>query len=112
MSYWTAPSRKMNKLLYNEQKHANQIINDVCDFYGLTPIQVKGKSRLRTIVKGRFISMYLIRKRTDLTFTEIARIFHKDHTSIIHACQTIEEVLSLKFDNDYQDEIKKLSKII
>jgi chromosomal replication initiator protein len=102
----------MNKLLYNEQKHANQIINDVCDFYGLTPIQVKGKSRLRGYVKARFISVYLLRKRTGLTLKEIGRMFHRDHTSIIHACQTIDEVLSLKYDNDYQEEIKKLIQII
>lgn len=112
MSYWTAPSRTMNKLLYNEQKHANQIINDVCDFYGLTPIQVKGKSRLRGFVKARFISMYLLRRRTGLTLKEIGRMFHRDHTSIIHAIQTIDEVLSLKYDNDYQEEIKKLIEII
>jgi chromosomal replication initiator protein len=102
----------MNKLLYNEQKHANQIINDVCDFYGLTPIQVKGKSRLRGFVKARFISMYLLRRRTGLTLKEIGRMFHRDHTSIIHAIQTIDEVLSLKYDNDYQEEIKKLIEII
>ena len=84
----------------------------MCDFYGLTPVQVKGKSRLRGYVKARFISMYLLRKRTGLTLKEIGRIFHRDHTSIIHACQTIDEVLSLKYDNDYQDEIKKLIQII
>jgi chromosomal replication initiation ATPase DnaA len=39
-------------------------------------------------------------------------MFHRDHTSIIHACQTIDEVLSLKFENDYKDEIERLLKII
>jgi len=102
----------MNKLLYNKQKHANQIINDVCDFYGITMPQIKGKSRLRSYVKARFVSMYLLRKRTDLTFMEIARMFHRDHTSVIYAFQTIEEVLSLKYDNDYQNEIKKILSII
>jgi chromosomal replication initiator protein len=99
-------------LLYNKQKHANQIINDVCDFYGITMPQIKGKCRLRSYVKARFVSMYLLRKRTDLTFMEIARMFHRDHTSVIYAFQTIEEVLSLKYDNDYQNEIKKILSII
>jgi chromosomal replication initiation ATPase DnaA len=74
--------------------------------------QIKGKSRLRSYVKARFVSMYLLRKRTDLTFMEIARMFHRDHTSVIYAFQTIEEVLSLKYDNDYQNEIKKILSII
>jgi len=108
MSYWTAPSRRMSKILYNEQKHAKEIIENICDFYGLTTVQVKGKCRMRSYVKARFIAIYMIRKRTGLTLKEIGRMFHRDHTSIIHACQTIEEVLSLRFDNDYQDEIKKI----
>jgi chromosomal replication initiator protein len=87
-------------------------VDNVCDFYGLTTAQVKGKCRLRGYVKARFVSIYIIRKRTGLTLKEIGRLFHRDHTSIIHAVQTIEEVLSLRFDNDYQDEIKKLMEII
>jgi chromosomal replication initiator protein len=112
MTYWTAPSRKMSKILLNDQKHARQIVDNVCDFYGLTIAQVKGKCRLRGYVKARFVSIYIIRKRTGLTLKEIGRLFHRDHTSIIHAVQTIEEVLSLRFDNDYQEEIKKLMEII
>jgi chromosomal replication initiator protein len=87
-------------------------VDNVCDFYGLTTAQVKGKCRLRGYVKARFVSIYIIRKRTGLTLKEIGRLFHRDHTSIIHAVQTIEEVLSLRFDNDYQEEIKKLMEII
>lgn len=102
----------MSKILLNDQKHARQIVDNVCDFYSLTIAQVKGKCRLRGYVKARFIAIYIIRKRTGLTLKEIGRLFHRDHTSIIHACQTIEEVISLRFDNDYQDEIKKLMEII
>jgi chromosomal replication initiator protein len=87
-------------------------VDNVCDFYGLTIAQVKGKCRVRGYVKARFVSIYIIRKRTGLTLKEIGRLFHRDHTSIIHAVQTIEEVLSLRFDNDYQEEIKKLMEII
>jgi chromosomal replication initiator protein len=87
-------------------------VDNVCEFYGLTIAQVKGKCRVRGYVKARFVSIYIIRKRTGLTLKEIGRLFHRDHTSIIHAVQTIEEVLSLRFDNDYQDEIKRLMEII
>ena len=102
----------MSKILKNDQKHARQIIEDVSDFYGLTIAQVKGKFRLRGYVKARFVAIYIVRKRTGLTLKEIGRLFYRDHTSIIHALRTIEEVLSLRFDNDYQDEIKKLMEII
>ena len=112
MTYWTVPSRKLDKSLYNDQKHANRIINEICDFYSLTHAQIKGKCRVRGYIKARFIAMYLLRRRTGLTLKEIGRMFHRDHTSIIHAIKTIEEVLSLKYENDYQDEIKRLLEII
>ena len=56
--------------------------------------------------------MYLLRRRTGLTLKEIGRMFHRDHTSIIHAIKTIDEVLSLKFENDYKEEVKRLLEII
>ena len=112
MSHWTIPSRKLDGSLLSDQKHAAKIIDQICEFYGLTPTQVKGKCRLRGYVKARFVAMFLLRTRTGLTLKEIGRMFHRDHTSIIHAIKTINEVMSLKFENDYQDEIKKLLQII
>lgn len=98
----------MAKTHYNRMSHATQFIKDVCDFYGLSKSEVVGKRRLRHIVKARYIAIYLIRKRTDLTLTAIAHLFNRDHTTVIYAIQTIEEVLSLKYENEFQDEIKKV----
>jgi chromosomal replication initiation ATPase DnaA len=112
MSHWTIPSRKLDGSLLSDQKHAAKIIEQICDFYGVTTAQIKGKCRLRGYVKARFLAMFLLRTRTGLTLKEIGRIFHRDHTSIIHAIKTINEVMSLKFENDYKEEIKKILEII
>jgi chromosomal replication initiation ATPase DnaA len=112
MTHWTVQSRKLDGSLYSDQKKASKIIDEICDFYGLTQAQVKGKCRLRGYVKARFVAMFMLRTRTGLTLKEIGRMFHRDHTSIIHAIKTINEVLSLKFENDYQNEIKRLLEII
>ena len=108
MSYWTVPSKELAKMKYNRMSHATQFIEDVCNFYGLSKAELVGKRRQRHIVKARYIAIYLIRKRTDLTLSAIGHIFHRDHTTVIYAVQTIEEVLSLKYENDFQDEIKKV----
>jgi chromosomal replication initiation ATPase DnaA len=112
MTHWTVKSRKLDGSLYSDQKKASKIIDEICDFYGLTQAQVKGKCRLRGYVKARFVAMFMLRTKTGLTLKEIGRMFHRDHTSIIHAIKTINEVLSLKFENDYQNEIKRLLEII
>jgi chromosomal replication initiation ATPase DnaA len=112
MSHWTIPSRKLDGSLLSDQKHAAKIIEQICDFYGVTAAQIKGKCRLRGYVKARFVAIFLLRTRTGLTLKEIGRMFHRDHTSMIHAIKTINEVMSLKFENDYKDEIERLLKII
>ena len=112
MSHWTIPSRKLDGSLLSDQKHAAKIIEQICDFYGVTAAQIKGKCRLRGYVKARFVAIFLLRTRTGLTLKEIGRMFHRDHTSMIHAIKTINEVMSLKFENDYKEEIKKLLEII
>ena len=112
MSHWTIPTRKLDGSLLSDQKHAAKIIEQICDFYGLTQAQVKGKLRLRSYVKARFVAIFLLRSRTGLSLKEIGRIFHRDHTSIIYAIKIINDVMSLKFENEYKEEIKKLLEII
>lgn len=112
MSHWTIPSRKLDGSLLSDQKHAAKIIEQICDYYGVTAAQIKGKCRVRGYVKARFLAIFLLRNRTGLTLKEIGRMFHRDHTSVIHAIKVINEVMSLKFENDYKDEIKKILEII
>ena len=46
---------------------------------------VKGKSRTKVIFSARKEAIFRIREELNLTVSEIARIFQKDHTSILNA---------------------------
>ena len=55
--------------------------------------------------------MYLCRKHTDTAYKNIANLLNKkDHTTIIHGCDKIEE--SLSTDKELQNKIQIIEKKI
>ena len=73
------------------------IISQVCKFYSVDEIALRGSSRSQGIVEARQIAMYLIRSLTNLSFPDIGQQFAKDHTTVIHAIKKVEA--ELKKDN-------------
>jgi chromosomal replication initiator protein len=64
----------------------------VAEEYNLYSNDLKGKKRTTTIVFPRQLAMYIIREITEFSTTEIGQAFGgRDHTTVMHACQKIEE---------------------
>jgi chromosomal replication initiator protein len=64
----------------------------IADYFSLLSSDLKGKKRSQNIVFPRQLSMYIAREITEFSTTEIGRSFGgRDHTTVIHACQKIEE---------------------
>ncbi len=60
--------------------------------YGLRMADLQSKRRLKSIAFPRQVCMYLARKLTDHSFEEIGSHFGgRDHTTVLYACQQIEE---------------------
>ena len=54
----------------------------------------------------RQMAMYMIRQELEYSFPDIAKIFKRDHTTVMHACNKIEE--ERKNSRETEDVIKKL----
>ena len=66
----------------------------VADYYKLTIEVLKGKKRSANIAYPRMVAMYLCRILTDQSFPRIGLEFGgRDHSTVIHACDKIEEDL-------------------
>ena len=66
----------------------------VADYYKITVEVLKGKKRSANIAYPRMIAMYMCRYMTDQSFPRIGLEFGgKDHTTVMHACNKIEEDL-------------------
>lgn len=70
----------------------NRIVSVVADYYNLTPSQIMGKTRVAQIALARHISMHLCRVLLGMNFSEIGKAFDKDHTSVMNACEKVENM--------------------
>ena len=67
------------------------IISQVCKFYNLEESVIRGTQKTKRIAEARQIAVYLIRKLTNLSTPDIGKEFNRDHTTILHSINKIEE---------------------
>lgn len=88
---------KLLKDKFGPEKQINigvdEIIKAVANHYNLSFADVKGKKRTKNIMMPRQIAMYIAREMTEYSTTELGAEFNKDHTTVMHACQKIEEAI-------------------
>lgn len=83
----------------------------VADYFNLSFTDLKGKKRTKTISFPRQIAMYIAREITEYSTTELGLEFGgRDHTTIMHGCQKVEE--RLKAEPSLETTIQKLNKLI
>ncbi|MDR2759928.1 MAG: chromosomal replication initiator protein DnaA [Spirochaetaceae bacterium] len=68
------------------------ILRIVAEQHNLTINDLKGRKRTQNIVIPRQVSMYIARQITEYSTTEIGQsIGGRDHTTVMHSCNMIEE---------------------
>lgn len=71
-----------------------EILWVVARYYQVDPVALLGPSRQSQLIEPRFVAVYLVRELTDDGYSKIARTFRRDHTSIMHAYQKIQQDLT------------------
>ncbi|HMK60519.1 MAG TPA: chromosomal replication initiator protein DnaA [Dissulfurispiraceae bacterium] len=88
-------ARNVLKDLISEEDrplNVDGVVKIVGDFFGVKPIDIKGKKRTKEIVHCRQIAMYLLKHFTQLSLSDIGRSFGgKDHATVIYACRQVED---------------------
>ena len=87
-----------------------KIILHVSKKYGVSVDDIKSKKKTDNIANARHVSVYLIRKLTDLSLKDIGKIFGRDHSTIISSVNKIE--LNIRTVKNYENEINTLIKEI
>jgi chromosomal replication initiator protein len=65
------------------------VIIAVCEHFSISEEWLKKRGRKRPMVERKYICMYLLRKYTKLQLSIIGEMFGLDHTTVIHACQSV-----------------------
>lgn len=84
----------------------------VAEYYNIKMADLKSKVRTRSVVRPRQMAMALAKELTSHSLPEIGREFGgRDHTTVIHACKTIEELRQSdsSVQEDYTNLTRKLS---
>lgn len=84
------------------------ILNLVCEFYCIEIETIKKVSRKRSIVWPRQVCMYLMAYYTAISLFDIGKIFCKDHTTVIHSKDTVQDLMCS--DEDIKEQINYLIK--
>jgi chromosomal replication initiator protein len=103
------------KDVFSQSKHGNVTIDNilrvVADHYKLSYNDLKGKKRTKNIAFPRQIAMFIAREITEYSTTELGFEFGgRDHTTVMHACQRIDE--RLKLDPNLESSIQLLIRTI
>jgi chromosomal replication initiator protein len=87
------------------------IQREVAEYYRLSPSDLKGKKRNKSIVLPRQLAMYISRKLTELSTIEVGQSFGgRDHTTVLHSCDKIENLVRSdpKFDVEVQNLMRNI----
>jgi chromosomal replication initiator protein len=89
----------------SRQITVENIQKTVADYYRLKVADILSKKRTRNLTRPRQLAMTLARELTTMSLPEIGNSFGgKDHSTVIHACKTINELRASNttMDADYK----------
>ena len=85
----------------------DEIMEKVCNHYGVSQQSAFGKSRKRNYVQVRQVSMYLAQKHTKMPASRIGQLIGgRDHSTVLHSCSTIEQ--RLKVDKAFLEDMNSI----
>ncbi len=88
----------------------DKIFTAVYQKYGISREEITGPKRNKEIAAARHISVYLIRQITEMSLPNIAKIYDRDHSTIMSSLQAVEK--RSRSDPMYANELAELKKEI
>ena len=87
-----------------------KILKQVSKKHGVSVEDIKSKKKTDSIANARHISIYIIRKLTDLSLKEIGKVFGRDHSTVISSINKVE--LNIRTVKNFESELNLLLKEI
>ena len=82
INYYTMPG-----LIIKNAKDIHRIALIVCDYLEIEHKQLISPKRYRNLVLARNMICAIVKHTSKMTYSEIGRYFHRDHSSIIHGVE-------------------------
>jgi chromosomal replication initiation ATPase DnaA len=95
-----------------QKEYAVEIAEKVCNYYQIKYGQLMSKYRGEEATLARQMTMYLTKEKTELNGEEIAKIFNRDRTTVLHSISKIKGQLSNKFDDTIKKDVFNLNVLV
>jgi len=95
-----------------QKEYAIEIAEKVCNYYQIKFGQMMSKYRGEEVTLARQMTMYLTKQKTALNGEEIAQLFNRDRTTVLHSISKIKGQLSNKFDDTIKNDIFNLNVLV
>lgn len=97
--------------------HVSDIESAVSTYFGITPGDIHSSKKNRTVSLARHFSMFLTRKHTKMSSSEIGRVMgNKNHATVLLACRKVEQMIENNNDIRWQgpagNKISKAKKVL
>jgi len=101
-----------NAIKIQERQISVELIEEeVCKYFDLELEIIQSKSKKQEISQARQIAMYLSRKYTDKSYSNIGELIGKrDHATVLHACKTVGNWIET--DKKFRSTIQELEQLI
>ena len=88
-----------------------KIKDTVSDFYSIKKDLIQSSSRKREIVQARQVTMFFIKKHTELSLSQIGiQVGNRSHATVLHACNTVKNYYD--FDKTFRSDLEEIEKIL
>ena len=74
------------------------IVKEVASYYNVEVSDIKGKKRTAIIKDARNVAVFLTRRITQYSTTEIGNYFDRDHSTITHSIDKVEKERKVNAD--------------
>ena len=78
-----------------DRRLIDTVIQSVCMVYKLNAAALYGRGRSDNVSEARMMAMFLVQKHTQLSLTEIGRMFCRRHSTVLHALRRINELAQI-----------------
>ena len=95
-----------------QKEYAVQIAEKVCSYYQIKYGQMMSKYRGEEVTLARQMTMYFTKQKTELNGEEIAQLFKRDRTTVLHSISKIRGQLTNKFDDTIKNDIFNLNVLL
>lgn len=103
-------SRKIRNESRRRQITPELVCEIVAGYFGEDAIIMRGSSRRRELSLGRFICYGILRKYTRISLKNIGEYFNRDHTSVIHGLDTLNDLMGIY--ERVRDDFRAIEKLV